>query len=188
MVVVAFLIFVDKTYALTTLFFEWRYRNREGFFMEGVQVEVVGQTDLPIIADMYNVIFRPARNVEFFRRRLLGRYNPLLLVASINNRPVGFATGFELKPTVFFGWLLGVLPDYRRGGIAKQLCDALFTWAAEHNYELVRMECHNTHRTILAMSVNMEFDIVGLRWDSDRTENLIILEKKLDDSASGNDE
>ncbi|MFQ5429638.1 MAG: GNAT family N-acetyltransferase [Phycisphaerae bacterium] len=147
--------------------------------MANAEVVVVGTSELPLIAELYNEIFRPAREVAFLKRRLRGRYNALLLVANLDDRPVGFATAFELKPTVFFSWLTGVLPDVRRRGIASQLHEAQCAWATEHEYHYLRMECHNAHRPILHMAIAMDFNIVGVRWDPDRADNLIIFEKTL---------
>lgn len=147
--------------------------------MANAEVNVVGPGELPLITDLYNEIFRPPRNVEFFRRRLLGRYNPLMLVAQMDGRPVGFSVGFELKPSAYFGWLLGVSNEVRRTGIASQIHEAQCAWAAEHGYHYLRMECHNAHRPVLCMAIAMNFNIVGLRWDPDRQDNLIIFEKML---------
>jgi GNAT superfamily N-acetyltransferase len=147
--------------------------------MANANVQIVGPGELPLITDLYNEIFRPPRDVEFFRRRFQGRYNSLMLVASVGERPVGFATGFELKPTVFFCWLAGVHPEFRRHGIGSQLQEAQFAWARDHDYHYVRMECHNGHRPVLHMAITMGFNIVGVRWDPDRGDNLIIFEKSL---------
>ena len=147
--------------------------------MANVEIAVVGQAELPLIAQLYNEMFRPSRDLQFFKRRLLGRHNSLLLIATMDRTAVGFATGFELKPSTFFSWLTGVLPDYRRLGIAKQLHEATYAWAVEHNYEYMRMECYNTHRPILHMAIEMDFNIVGFRWDADRSDNLIIFDKLL---------
>lgn len=149
--------------------------------MANAEVVVVGPGELPLIAQLYNDMFRPGHDVEFFRRRLVGRHNALLLVANMDKQPIGFATGFELKPTVFFSWLIGVQKDVRRMGVASQLMDAQCAWAAEHHYKSVRMECHNTHRPILHMAIALGFDIVGIRWDPDRHDNLIIFEKMLEE-------
>jgi len=143
------------------------------------RVDVVGVGDLPLIADLYSRVFRPGRDAEFFRRRFLGRYNTLLLVASLEEHPVGFATGFELKPGVFFAWLYGVVPECRRMGIATQLMAAMHAWAAEHGYATMRFECHNQHRPMLHLAIAQEYDIVGIRWDADRSSNLVIFEKLL---------
>src|SRR5262249_5990579 len=105
--------------------------------MADAMIDVVGQEDLPLIGQLYNQIFRPPRDLESFRRRYLGRHNVLQLVARVKDRPVGFFLGFELKPLTFFGWFWGVLPDYRRQGIASQLMDAVHAWARQNDYESV---------------------------------------------------
>lgn len=147
--------------------------------MATAKIDVVGPGDIPLIAQLYSEIFRPPRDADFFRRRFLGRHNPLMMIASLDERPVGFYTGFELKPTVFFSWLYGVLPEFRRVGIASQLMDAVQSWVAQHGYASVRFECHNQHRAMLHLAIANEYDFVGIRWDPDRGSNLVICEKVL---------
>jgi GNAT superfamily N-acetyltransferase len=142
-------------------------------------IDIVGPEDLPEIVRLYNQIFRPGRTLESFRRRYMGRYNVLQLVARIGDLPVGFFLGFELKPTVFFAWFYGVLPEFRRQGIASQLMDAVHSWAEQNGYESIRFECHNQHRPMLHLAIAKEYDIVGMRWDPDRGANLVIFEKSL---------
>ena len=142
-------------------------------------IDIVGPEDLPVIVQLYNQIFRPPRDVESFRRRYRGRYNILQMVARIGDRPVAFFLGFELKPTVYFAWFYGVVPDLRRSGIASQLMEAVHSWAKQHEYESIRFECHNQHRPMLHLAIALEYDIVGIRWDPDRGENLVLFEKVL---------
>jgi GNAT superfamily N-acetyltransferase len=142
-------------------------------------IERVGPEELPEIVQLYNQIFRPSRDLESLRRRFRGRYNVLQLVARLEERPVGFFLGFELKPTVYFAWFYGVLPEFRRQGIASQLMDAVHSWAQQNDYESVRFECHNHHRAMLHLAITLEYDIVGIRWDPDRGDNLLIFEKVL---------
>lgn len=149
--------------------------------MADTEIVIVGLGELPLITELYNHVFRPGRDEGFFRRRLMGRYNVLLLVAQLDRRPVGFAAGFELKPNTFFNWLCGVVPDFRRQGIASQLMGAQAAWARDHGYDFVRFECHNQHRAMLHFAIAHDYDLVGLRWDSDRGDNLVIFEKRLAD-------
>jgi GNAT superfamily N-acetyltransferase len=86
-----------------------------------------------------------------------------MLVASRQSEPMGFYIGFELKPTVYFSWFYGVLPNFRRAGIASQLMDAVHAWAAEQGYESIRFECHNQHRPMLHLAIARVYDIVGRR-------------------------
>ena len=148
--------------------------------MADAVIEVVSEDELPLIVELYNQIFRPARTVESFRRRYMGRYNVLQLVAKVEGKPIGFFLGFELKPDTFFAWFYGVLPDERRAGLGAQLMETAQKWAQDHNYELMRLECLNSHRPMLHLAIDLNYDIVGLRWDADLKGNLVLFEKKLD--------
>jgi GNAT superfamily N-acetyltransferase len=142
-------------------------------------IDLVGPEDLPVISSLYNQIFRPSRDTESFKRRFRGRYNILMLIARVDDQPVGFFIGFELKPTVYFAWFYGVLPECRRQGIASQLMEAVHVWAKQNDYESIRFECHNQHRPMLHLAIELQYDIVGIRWDPDRGDNLVIFEKVL---------
>jgi len=147
--------------------------------MADAAVDIVGPEELPLIVQMYNQMFRPARDLASFRRRFHGRHNILQMIARVNERPVGFFLGFELKPEIFFAWFYGVLPEFRRQGIASQLMDAVHDWARQNGYEALRFECHNQHRPMLHLAIALGYDIVGMRWDSTRGDNLVIFEKIL---------
>ena len=147
--------------------------------MATAKIDILGPEDVPLITQMYNRIYRPSRNEDFFKRRFRGRYNILMLLATLDQLPVGFFVGFELKPSVFFAWLYGVDPEFRRQGVATQLMDAVHAWAESHQYAVIRFECHNQHRPMLHLAISQEYDVVGLRWDADREQNLVIFEKVL---------
>ena len=150
--------------------------------MADAVIDVVGVDELPLIVDMYNQIFRPVKTIETFRRRYLGRHNILQMVARVKDKPAGFFLGFEMKPDVFFGWFYGVIPEFRRMGIGSQLMEAAQSWAAQEGYESFRFECHNSHRPMMHLAIDLGYDIIGIRWDSDRGDNLILFEKSV---ASG---
>ncbi|MEX2214954.1 MAG: GNAT family N-acetyltransferase [Phycisphaeraceae bacterium] len=148
--------------------------------MANAKIDIVGRGEVKLVADLYNQIFKPRRELAFFERRFLGRHNILMLIASIDERPVGFYLGFELKPGVFFTWLVGVVPELHRHGIASQVVEAAQAWAKDNEYTSIRLECHNQHRALLHLAIRHEYDIVGIRWDLDRGDNLVIFEKLLD--------
>jgi GNAT superfamily N-acetyltransferase len=147
--------------------------------MANSKIDVLGLADIPLVTDLYNRIYHPKRDEQFFSRRFQGRHNILILVATLDEHPVGFFVGFELKPSVFYEWLYGVLPECRRLGIASQLMEAANAWAADHDYQSTRLECHNQHRPMLHMAIAGGYDILGIRWDPDRHANLVIFEKDL---------
>ncbi|MFL5329758.1 MAG: GNAT family N-acetyltransferase [Gemmataceae bacterium] len=143
-------------------------------------IEIVGQEDLPTIVELYNRIYRPARDITAFRRRFLGRHNVLQMIARIEREPVGFFLGFELKPTTFFAWFCGVLPEYRQQGVASQLMEAVEEWAKQSHYESIRLECHNSVRPMLQLAIKMDYNITGMLWEHEHGDNLVIFEKMLE--------
>ncbi|HEX7009450.1 MAG TPA: GNAT family N-acetyltransferase [Phycisphaeraceae bacterium] len=147
--------------------------------MANCKIDIVGKQDIPLLTQLYNEVFQPARTEAFFERRFLGRHNELIMLAVVDGRPVGFFVGFELKPDIFFEWLYGVVPAYRRQGIASQLMEAVHAWARDQGYEACRFECHNQHRPMLHLAIANGYDIVGIRWDPSRLANLVIFEKDL---------
>lgn len=149
--------------------------------MAQAEIIIADERLLPQAVELYNGIFRPKREVDFFKRRFLGRYNPLTLLARVDDRPVGFWIGFELKPGMFYHWLGGVLSDRRRQGVARQLQEAQQSWAKEHGYEYVRCECLNHQREFLHFAIALGFDLVGSRWDSTHADTMIVFEKNLVD-------
>jgi GNAT superfamily N-acetyltransferase len=151
--------------------------------MANADIEMIGTRELPIIVELFNAVFRPARERTYFERRLQGRLNPLILLAQVDRRPAGFAIGYENKPRTFYSWLIGVQPDYRRAGIASQLMEAMAAWAKEHEYHTIRFECFNTQRPMLHLAISQNYDIVGLRYDADSGQNLIILEHIISENA-----
>ena len=147
--------------------------------MADVEIIPAGPPHLDTVVALHNEIFRPQQDAAFFKRRFLGRYNLTTLLAHLDGRPVGFIIGFELKPSTYYIWLCGVLPDFRGAGVANQLMHAMHGWAGEHQYEYVRLECHNRHREILRLAVDHGYDISGIRWEHERGDNVIIFEKTL---------
>src|SRR4051794_41632028 len=101
---------------------------------------------LPQAVDLYNGMFRPKREIDFFKRRFMGRYNALTLLARMDDKPVGFWIGFELKPGMFYHWLGGVVPAGRRHGGGRQFQGAPQSWAQDPGDEDVRGEGMNHQR------------------------------------------
>lgn len=147
--------------------------------MADAVIDVLEKDELPQLVELYNQVYRPTRTEETFRRRCLGRYNVLPLVARVKDRPVGFFLGFEHDPTTFSAASWGVVPDARRAGIGSQLLEAAQEWAGERGYEAIRLECPNAQRPMLHMALGLGYDIVGTRTDPDRAGTVVLFEKSL---------
>ena len=51
--------------------------------MANADIIIADEKLLPQAVDLYNAIFRPKREIDFFKRRFTGRYNALTLIARI---------------------------------------------------------------------------------------------------------
>ncbi len=149
--------------------------------MAQAEIIIADERLVPQAVEVYNAIFRPRREVDFFKRRFMGRYNMLTLLARMDEHPVGFWVGFELKPGLFYHWLGGVVSDVRRHGVARQLHEAQQAWSKDHGYEYVRCECLNHQREFIHFAIEVGYDIVGIRWDSTHADNLVVFEKTVTD-------
>lgn len=153
--------------------------------MANVNVTIVGPPDYDRVIELYNQVFQPPRDVSFLELRLGRRHNPLTMIAEMHDRPLGFLCGYELRPSTYYSWLYGVVPDARRQGVASQLMEAEHAWARENGYEMLRFECYNQHRPMLILAIHKGYDVVGMRWDSRTANNHVIFEKDLTDEDSG---
>ncbi len=150
--------------------------------MAEVVIDRINPADLGTIAHLFNSIFRPVTSEAELKKRLRGRYNVVVQVARVGAEAVGFLIGMELRPDCFFAWTCGVVPEMRRAGIASQLMHAAEDWARTEGYKFLRFECENAHRPFLHFGIANDYDVAGLRWDSERMQNVVIFEKRLNDA------
>ena len=148
--------------------------------MAQAEIVIADEHLYPLVAEVYNACFRPKADAAYFARRIATRHNALTLLARVGERPVGFWIGFELKPGVFYHWLGAVASDLRRGGVAQQLQEAMESWARENGYEYLRTECLNAQREFIHFATHCGYQIVGIRWDSTHSQNMVIFEKGLE--------
>ena len=148
--------------------------------MADATIDRINPADLDLVTHLYNSMFRPEQDEAWIARRLEGRMNPLVQVARIGDDAVGFYVGYELKPNTHFTWIVGVVPEMRRTGVASQLMHAAENWSQTEGYKYMRFECDNRIRPFLHFGISADFDIVGIRWDMDRLTNLVIFERVIE--------
>jgi len=123
------------------------------------EIDIADDKMLPLAVELHNAVFRPKREVDFFKRRFTGRYNTLTLIARMDRKPVGFWIGFELKPGMFYHWLGAVVAEVRRHGVGRQLQEAQQAWAKDHGYEYIRCECLNHQREFIHFAIAMGYTL-----------------------------
>lgn len=102
----------------------------------------------------------------------------LILVAFIAQKAVGFKVGYE-REGYFYSWMGGVLPAYRKLGIAQKLADAQENWARSKGYPSVTFKTRNHHKAMLLFAIKNGFDIIGVETRDVPAEHRILLQKKL---------
>jgi ribosomal protein S18 acetylase RimI-like enzyme len=124
--------------------------------------------------------FDPPYSWKKWQERLAGRES-LVLTAYISDKPVGFKVGI-MEAGHFYSWVGGVLPEWRRQGIAKKLAERQESNLQERGVETIRMNTRNKFKAMLIFALSHGFDIVDT-YPGPGTERVsetrIILEKKI---------
>lgn len=85
----------------------------------------------------------------------------LILIARAEGRPVAYKLGYAISDREFYSWLGGVLPEYRRKGIASELRQVQEAWAREQGYHCVRVKSMNRYPAMLQLLIASGYHIVG---------------------------
>lgn len=121
--------------------------------------------------------FRDPAGVEEYRKRL-AHVPHLILIAKVAGEVAGFKVGYQ-REDYFYSWMGGVLPMYRRLGIAKQLADAQEDWARLRGYSSITFKTRNQHKNMLIFALKSGFDIIGFKEKESIATNRILLRKVL---------
>jgi len=116
--------------------------------------------------------------LEYLNR--LNNQPHLILIAYLNKIPVGFKVAYErIDDGSLYSWMGGVLPKFRRVGIAQLLAEAQEKWAKENQYQSIRFKTRNSHRKMLLFALGNGFQIVDVKKIGEVGDYRIVLEKKL---------
>ena len=74
--------------------------------MAQADIIIADEKLLPKAVEVYNGVFRPKREVDYFKRRFMGRYNVLALIARIEGTGEGVVLIGHVGVTSHFGDLL----------------------------------------------------------------------------------
>ncbi len=101
-----------------------------------------------------------------------------IFIALWEGSAAGFKVGYE-RDGLFYSWLGGVLPAYRRRGIASALADHQEAWARANGYSTITFKTRNQHKNMLIFALQNGFDIVGFKEKDQVETNRILLRKVL---------
>jgi GNAT superfamily N-acetyltransferase len=101
-----------------------------------------------------------------------------LVIASVEDKSVGFKLGYEIDSQCFYSWLGGVVPEFRGLGIASDLMIAQHEWCRKHGYKKIQTKTQNRFRDMFIMNLKNGFEVISCH-DSNEGGLKIVLEKKL---------
>jgi predicted GNAT superfamily acetyltransferase len=102
----------------------------------------------------------------------------LILCAYHHGEAVGFKAGYE-REGFFYSWMGGVIPGYRKQGVAQLLADEQEKWAKEQAYNSITFKTRNVHKGMLIFALKNGFNIIGVDEYPDVSANRIWLKKVL---------
>lgn len=118
-----------------------------------LRVVEIGMGQIGVIRKLNYEIFQEQRIINTFRRSDL-----LLLVAYVGETPVGFKVGYRESRRVFYSAKGGVLPAYRRHGIARLLLDEMLTRIRAKGYQVFAYDTFpNRHPGMAVMGLSLGF-------------------------------
>ena len=119
----------------------------------------------------------PVDNAALQQR--IGASAACALIAYVGEKPAGFKLGYALDKDTFYSWLGGVLPAYRRDGVAQALLEAQETWAKEKGYKSISVKTRNSFPAMLMMLIKNGYQVIELEKKGEVVDYRLVLRKTL---------
>lgn len=98
--------------------------------------------------------------LNFYADRLEDRMH-LPLVAEKDGEILGFKVGSQSdSPDVFYSWMGGVRPEFRKQGIAEALAEHQENWAREKGFRTVFFKTRNSCPAMIGFGLKRGFQIM----------------------------
>lgn len=122
----------------------------------GLQIELVGMDALPLIRPMNRTIFNEERIINTFERSDL-----MMLLARVDGVPAGFKIGYKENRFTYYSAKGGVLPAFRRQGIAVALLSDMMQRASERGFRRFAFDTFpNLHSGMTILALEKGFKLV----------------------------
>lgn len=117
---------------------------------------------------------------KIYETRMAGKKN-LILIAFFGEKKIGFKVGYDKfqDGKNFYTWMGGVLPAFRKNGVAKILAQHQENWVKSNGFENIILKTRNSHRGMLIFALKNNFKIIEVIPYNDIEEHRILLKKLL---------
>lgn len=102
-----------------------------------------------------------------------------ILIAYDDNKPIAYKIGFESSKSRFYSWIGGVIPAYRKQGLAQQLMQKQHEIAKSLGYKLISTQTDNSFKPMIVLNLKSGFEIRGTLQSVNDDHLTIIMEKAL---------
>ncbi|MBO3700437.1 GNAT family N-acetyltransferase [Roseivirga sp. E12] len=129
-----------------------------------MEVQIV-ETSIVEAIDLLQLLpeFQDMRDNPYYQERIENSKS-LTLLATIDSKPIACKVGYDkFKDGSFYSWLGGVLPKYRRLGIAKALADKQEDWAKSEGFKSIKFKTLNRHKGMLIFAIKNGFKIYSTK-------------------------
>lgn len=131
---------------------------REGSFSEALEV----LRELPE--------FDRLLSTDHYMERMANK-TQLIVIAIINNQVAGCKVAYDrFEDGSLYSWLGGVIPQYRKMGLAKKMADYQEAWALYNGFSAIRFKTLNRHKAMLTFAINNGFQVFNVK-PKDEIEN-----------------
>ncbi|WP_299619004.1 GNAT family N-acetyltransferase [uncultured Tenacibaculum sp.] len=148
-------------------------KNIKMVIVEGIPKDTI----LKELLHLYETIFDDAK-LDFFIDRITSKTDVIIVLTYFENSPVGFKIGYRYNETTFYSWVGGVLPDFRRKGIAQKLAKKQEELIKGKGYKKLRTKSMNRFKPMLILNIKNGFDIVQV-YTNTSGQQKIVFEKDL---------
>lgn len=142
-----------------------------------IKIEIGSAADIVALSKQIPE-FEQVTTLERLQSRLDGAVG-LILVAKFEGALVGYKVGYQLTEDTFYSWLGGVIPEYRKHGVATLLLNYQEKWARNSGYKEIKVKSMNRFPGMLKLLISNGYEIVGVDKGVCGSEGKIVFLKRL---------
>ena len=140
-----------------------------------LRIEAVGMEALGLLRRLNVAVFEETHIINTFDHADL-----VMLVAYLGEEPAGYKIGYGKPRSVFYSAKGGVLPAFRRRGIARRLLQALMREARQRGYQRFSYDTFpNKHPGMAVMGLSEGFRLTRAGYNAHQGDYRLRLEKAL---------
>lgn len=143
-----------------------------------IKIEIGSPADIVVLSKQIPE-FEQATTLELLQSRLDGVVG-LILVAKYEGELVGYKVGYQLTEDTFYSWLGGVIPEYRKHGIATLLLNDQEKWVRNSGYKEIKVKSMNRFPSMLKLLILNGYEIVSVDKGVCGSEGKIVFLKRLE--------